>query len=104
MLRDAVLTSDLKGTLTKVLQTLRIYGPMPRVELARIAGLSRPTVSVAVQELIGQGLLVEHDDDLPGGPSWLWGAFGASVYALDRTLTFDLPMDGQTNADVNKGQ
>lgn len=42
-----------------ILQTVREEGPISRAKIARKLGLSRPTVSAHVQELINEGLLLE---------------------------------------------
>lgn len=50
---------DKKGTKTDILQALRIYGPLSRIELANSVNLSRVAVSMAVSELIECGLIEE---------------------------------------------
>jgi predicted NBD/HSP70 family sugar kinase len=47
------------GTTRRVAGTLRSYGPRTRAELVTLTGLSRPTVSAALAELIGAGLATE---------------------------------------------
>lgn len=52
-----------------VLDMLRADAPISRAEISRRAGISKPTVSLALQSLLDAGLVreVEHD---PGGPSY----------------------------------
>ncbi|MEF3308394.1 ROK family protein [Paenibacillus sp. GYB004] len=50
---------DQKGSKVAILQMLRVYGPMSRIELTRQTDLSRATISVAIQELIELGLVHE---------------------------------------------
>ena len=52
-----------------VLDMLRAHAPISRAEISRRAGISKPTVSLALQSLLHAGLVreVEHD---PGGPSY----------------------------------
>ncbi|WP_068774912.1 ROK family transcriptional regulator [Paenibacillus sp. FJAT-26967] len=51
--------ADQKGSKTAVIQMLRIYGPMSRIELAQRTDLSRATISITIQELIELGLIHE---------------------------------------------
>src|SRR5262245_16839262 len=53
------MSGDKKGTKSIILQTLRIYGPISRINLSEQTGLSRPTISVAIGDLIEQGLVKE---------------------------------------------
>src|SRR5216117_3364612 len=52
-----------------VLETIRAGAPISRAEISRRAGISKPTVSLALQSLLDAGLVreVEHD---PGRPSY----------------------------------
>src|SRR5213080_3326156 len=52
-----------------VLDTIRAGSPISRAEISRRAGISKPTVSLALQSLLEAGLVreVEHD---PGRPSY----------------------------------
>jgi predicted NBD/HSP70 family sugar kinase len=52
-----------------VLETIRGAAPISRAEISRRAGISKPTVSLALQSLLEAGLVreVEHD---PGRPSY----------------------------------
>jgi predicted NBD/HSP70 family sugar kinase len=52
-----------------VLETIRVAAPISRAEISRRAGISKPTVSLALQSLLDAGLVreVEHD---PGRPSY----------------------------------
>jgi predicted NBD/HSP70 family sugar kinase len=52
-----------------VLDVLRSDAPISRAEISRRAGISKPTVSLALQSLLGAGLAREVDHD-PGGPSY----------------------------------
>lgn len=51
--------SDKKGSKAAILQTLRFQGPISRIALTRLTGLSRATISVCVAELIEAGLVRE---------------------------------------------
>jgi len=42
-----------------ILQTIREDGPISRAKIARKLGLSRPTVSTHIQELLNEGLIIE---------------------------------------------
>lgn len=52
-----------------VLEAIRDDAPISRAEISRRAGISKPTVSLALQSLLDAGLVreVEHD---PVGPSY----------------------------------
>src|SRR5262245_9775242 len=52
-----------------VLDLLRTDAPISRAEISRRAGISKPTVSLALQSLVDAGLVREVDHD-PGGPSY----------------------------------
>src|SRR5262245_16162979 len=52
-----------------VLDLLRADAPISRAEISRRAGISKPTVSLALQSLRDAGLVREVDHD-PGGPSY----------------------------------
>src|SRR6478736_2330505 len=52
-----------------VLEAIRAERPISRAEISRRAGISKPTVSLALQSLLGAGLVREVDHD-PGGPSY----------------------------------
>jgi predicted NBD/HSP70 family sugar kinase len=52
-----------------VLETLRAGAPISRAEISRRAGISKPTVSLALQSLVEAGL-VREAADAPGGPSY----------------------------------
>lgn len=54
-----LIKGDKKGTKTIVLQALRIYGPISRIDLAKETGLSRATISDCVGELITEGFVCE---------------------------------------------
>ncbi len=52
-----------------VLEAIRSVGPISRAEISRRAGISKPTVSLALQSLRDAGLVREATHD-PGGPSY----------------------------------
>src|SRR4029077_13041056 len=52
-----------------VLDTIRSGAPISRAEIARRAGISKPTVSLALQTLLGAGLVREAAAG-PGGPTY----------------------------------
>ena len=52
-----------------VLETIRDGAPISRAEISRRAGISKPTVSLALQSLVDSGLVREAEDG-PEGPSY----------------------------------
>lgn len=54
--------SDKKGSKLNILQTLRKHGNVSRIDLTRLTGLSRATVSVSIAELIESKLVRETTD------------------------------------------
>src|SRR6478736_6758541 len=52
-----------------VLEAIRAERPISRAEISRRAGISKPTVSLALQSLLDAGLVRETSHD-PGGPSY----------------------------------
>src|SRR5437588_11601681 len=52
-----------------VLETIRAGAPISRAEISRRAGISKPTVSVALQSLVDAGLVREATRS-PEGPSY----------------------------------
>src|SRR6266404_169561 len=52
-----------------VLRTIRAGAPISRAQISRRAGISKPTVSLALQALLDSGLVREAADG-PGGPSY----------------------------------
>src|SRR5436309_3799350 len=52
-----------------VLETIWAGAPISRAEISRRAGISKPTVSLALQSLLSAGLVRETAHD-PGGPSY----------------------------------
>jgi predicted NBD/HSP70 family sugar kinase len=60
-----------------VLEAVRAAGPISRAELARQTGISRPTVSIVLRTLLGDGLVREtaHEPDRPH--------YGAVYYEAD---------------------
>ena len=52
-----------------ILETIRAGAPISRAEISRRAGISKPTVSLALQSLLDAGLVREASQG-PGGPSY----------------------------------
>src|SRR5213596_3790371 len=52
-----------------VLETIRARAPVSRAEISRLAGISKPTVSLALQSLLDAGLVREAAAE-PGRPSY----------------------------------
>jgi predicted NBD/HSP70 family sugar kinase len=52
-----------------VLQTLRQHGPLPRVELGRITGLSPASITTIISQLISENILEELEQPFPLGAS-----------------------------------
>src|SRR4051794_15271705 len=52
-----------------VLEAIRAGAPISRAEISRRAGISKPTVSLALQELLDAGLVQEVDPD-PSRPTY----------------------------------
>src|ERR671937_1586586 len=52
-----------------VLETIRSGAPISRAQISRRAGISKPTVSLALQSLLAAGLVREAAHE-PGGPSY----------------------------------
>src|SRR6266487_1422929 len=52
-----------------ILETIRTAAPISRAEISRRAGISKPTVSLALQALVDAGLVREAAAG-PGGPSY----------------------------------
>src|SRR5580765_4694720 len=74
--------------LRAVLDTIRAGAPISRAEISRRAGISKPTVSLALQSLLEAGLVREAQAD-PGRPSY--GAlFFEAVPDAALVLGFDL--------------
>src|SRR5215208_6261685 len=53
-----------------VLEAIRAGAPISRAEISRRAGISKPTVSLALQSLLHAGLVREALQDPGGGPSY----------------------------------
>src|SRR5215212_5086564 len=53
----------------EVLETIRAGAPISRAEISRRAGISKPTVSLALQSLVAAGLVREAHPE-PGRPSY----------------------------------
>ncbi len=71
-----------------VLETIRTGGPISRAEISRRAGISKPTVSLALQALLDAGLVREAVHE-PGGPSY-GAVFFEPVAEAALVLGFDL--------------
>lgn len=54
--------NDKKGSKAAVLQALRIYGALSRIELAKVVNLSRAAISSSISELIDFNLIKETTD------------------------------------------
>src|SRR6059058_3220795 len=52
-----------------VLEAIRAGSPVSRAEISRRVGISKPTVSLALQSLLDAGLVRETEHE-PGGPSY----------------------------------
>ena len=52
-----------------VLEAIRVEAPISRAEISRRAGISKPTVSLALQSLVDAGLVREATDE-PDGPHY----------------------------------
>ena len=71
-----------------VLETIRAGAPISRAEISRRAGISKPTVSLALQSLLEAGIVREANDE-PGGPSY-GAVFFEPVPEAALVLGFDL--------------
>jgi predicted NBD/HSP70 family sugar kinase len=71
-----------------VLDTIRAGAPISRAEISRRAGISKPTVSLALQSLLEAGIVRETDEE-PGGPSY-GAVFFEPVPDAALVLGFDL--------------
>jgi predicted NBD/HSP70 family sugar kinase len=70
-----------------VLDAIRASGPISRAELARQTGISRPTVSLALRALVGDGLVRETPHE-PTPPH-----YGAVYYEADPEVALVLGID-----------
>src|SRR2546423_2638286 len=71
-----------------VLEAIRAGAPISRAQISRQAGISKPTVSLALESLLAAGLVREAADD-PAGPSY--GArFFEPVHEAALVLGLDL--------------
>jgi predicted NBD/HSP70 family sugar kinase len=70
-----------------VLEAIRAGGPISRAEISRRAGISKPTVSLALQSLLHAGLVREALQD-PAGPS-----YGAVFFEPVSDAAFVLGLD-----------
>ena len=71
-----------------VLETIRDGAPISRAEISRRAGISKPTVSLALQSLLEAGLVQETEPD-PGRPTY-GAVFFDLVPEAALVLGFDL--------------
>src|SRR3954470_24522922 len=71
--------TTLLGNQRRLADALRALGPSTRADLAAATGLSRATISAALGDLAGIGLVVEPGGTTPAGPS---GDRPASVVQL----------------------
>jgi predicted NBD/HSP70 family sugar kinase len=71
-----------------VLETIRVGAPISRAEVSRRAGISKPTVSLALQSLLESGLVREAEPD-PGRPTY-GAVFFEVVPEAGLALGFDL--------------
>src|SRR4051812_38774254 len=69
-----------------VLETIRAGAPISRAEISRRAGISKPTVSLALQSLLDAGLVREAA--APGRPS-----YGAVFFEPEPDAAFVLGLD-----------
>jgi predicted NBD/HSP70 family sugar kinase len=70
-----------------VLETIRSEAPISRAEISRRAGISKPTVSLALESLVAAGLVREADHD-PAGPH-----YGARFFEQVPEAAFVLGLD-----------
>jgi predicted NBD/HSP70 family sugar kinase len=71
-----------------VLETIRSSAPVSRAEISRLVGISKPTVSLAIQSLVAAGLVREAAEG-PDGPSY-GAVFFEPVPDAALVLGFDL--------------
>jgi predicted NBD/HSP70 family sugar kinase len=70
-----------------VLEAIRAAAPISRAEISRRVGISKPTVSLALQSLLTAGLVRETEHD-GGGPS-----YGATFFEPEPEAAFVLGLD-----------
>ncbi|MBX3141850.1 MAG: ROK family transcriptional regulator [Trueperaceae bacterium] len=70
--------------ISEIFSTIRSRGPLSRAELSRVTGLSKPTVSSVVRELIEARLVLEHGQAASEGgrPPTLVGFNGNAGYVM----------------------
>lgn len=83
--------SALAGSARRVAEALRTRGPCTRAELVSATGLSRPTVTATVAELVATGLASEAVT--LGGPARLSGGRPAAVVRLRRAAGLAVGVD-----------
>ena len=81
-------TDTRRSNRSRLLQSIITRGPATRAELSRRLGLSRPTVSVIVNELLGVGVITEGDRVSSGG------APGTLLEISKRTGVIVVPASG----------
>src|SRR5437588_8885263 len=70
-----------------VLEAIRAGAPISRAEISRLVGISKPTVSLALQSLLAAGLVRETEPD-GDGPS-----YGATFFEPIPEAAFVLALD-----------
>src|SRR3954463_3867194 len=70
-----------------VLEAIRASAPISRAEISRLVGISKPTVSLALQSLLGAGLVRETEPN-GDGPS-----YGATFFEPVPEAAFVLGLD-----------
>jgi predicted NBD/HSP70 family sugar kinase len=71
-----------------VLEMIRERGPVSRAEIARVAGISKPTVSLALRALLEAGLVREAEAPSTDGPT-----YGAVFFEADPDAAATLAVD-----------
>ena len=71
-----------------VLEMIRARGPVSRAEIARAAGISKPTVSIALRALLEAGLVREAESNGNDGPT-----YGAIFFEADPDAAATLGVD-----------
>ena len=96
-------TAPLLKTLNEraVLETIRAAAPISRAEVSRRAGISKPTVSLALRSLVDAGLVREVAHD-PGGPSY-GAVFFEPVHEAALVLGLDVGAPLPARRDLRPG-
>lgn len=82
-------TDSFSGNTRRVIDVLRAHGPRTRSELGSLTGLSRPTISASLADLVSAGLITEE----AGAPVRPGGGRPASVVRLARTAGLAVGLD-----------